>query len=108
MCTYTYLCCLKADISAPDLHTGSLNGTKGFVLYKALHPSMGLPKEAEEGLPVVLPEGLQLLGWGELAAAQFQRHLHAAVPNVVVVLADHHLVLTIRPGLWRKRYKIKD
>ena len=47
---------------------------------------MSLPQEPQQRLPVVLPELLHLTGRGELAAAQLQRDLHAAVPDVVVVL----------------------
>ena len=47
---------------------------------------VSLAQECEERLSVVLPELRQFSGGGELAAAQLQGDLHAAVPDVVVVL----------------------
>ena len=64
---------------------------------------MGFSQEAQEGLPVVLPELLELCGWRELAAGQLQGHLHAPVPDVVVVLNQQtvriHAEIKLGPGI---------
>ena len=81
-----YLCCLESNISASYFHRCSLYWCERLVLDKALDAPVGLAQKGEEGLPVVLPELLQLRGRGKLAAAELEGDLHGAVPDVVVVL----------------------
>merc|ERR1712117_504608 len=83
---FSFFCCLETNISSANLHGGSLNRCKVLVLDKALHPAVGLAKEPQQGLPVVLPETLKLGSGREFTAREPKSDLHAAVPDVVVVL----------------------
>merc|ERR1712117_216281 len=82
----SFFCCLETDISSANLHRGSLNRCKVLILDKALHSPVGLAKEPQQGLPVVLPEALKLGSGREFTAGELKSDLHAAVPDVVVVL----------------------
>ena len=68
------------------LHGGPLDRGGPLVFNESLDSPVSLPKELEEGAPVVVPELRQLGGRRVLAARQLQGDLHAPVPDVVVVL----------------------
>ena len=76
----------KKKMASPHFHRSPLDGRAPFVLDEAPDSPVRLPDELEQRGPVVPPELLQLGRRRVLAAAQLQRHLHAAVPDVVVVL----------------------
>ena len=68
------------------LHCRALNGHPPLVLNETPDSPVRLRQELQHGGAVVLPELGQLLVRRELAAGDLERDLHAAVPDVVVVL----------------------
>lgn len=78
--------CLETHISALDLERSFLNGSTTRISDKTLDTTMDLSEEFHERQLIVIPILAEFMSWRVFAARDFKGHLHASVPDVVVIL----------------------